>query len=130
MAGQRHLSDGYLPPAEEHQSAEKTPPEWLAPVITQYGKVRPYPEATAQLKSDLTYKVIFNVIKAVQRERDAVPGLERAARFVNLARLTKVPNQNLDPVVVLHGPATSAALSEDAYLKRHQELEQRIDRRA
>lgn len=74
--------------------------------------------------------VIFNVIKAARREHDAVPGLKRAALFVNLARLVKVPNQNLDPVVVLHGPATSAALNEDAFLKRHQELEQRMDRRA
>lgn len=114
------LTAGQATLAEEHPSAEETAPEWRAPVITQYGKVRSYPEAAAQLKPDQTYKVIFNVTKAAQGEDDVVPGLERAARFVNLAGLAKVPNKNLELVAVLHGPATSAALGDEAYLKRHQ----------
>ncbi len=114
------LTAGQATLAEEYQSAQKASPEWRTPVIAEYGKVRPYPDAAAQLDPEQTYKVVFNVTKAAQDENDVVPGLESAARFVNLAGLAKVPGKNLELVAVLNGPATSAALGDDAYLKRHQ----------
>lgn len=104
--------------AEPKRPTSDAPAEWAAPVIPQYGKVREYPDAAAQLKPNQTYKVVFNVTKAAQEDGEVVPGLERAARFLNLAGLAKVPSKNLHLVAVLHGPATSAVLSEKAYQSR------------
>jgi intracellular sulfur oxidation DsrE/DsrF family protein len=64
--------------------------------------------------------VLFNVTKAAPGDDEVVPGLERAARFVNLASLADVPDKNLQIVAVLHGPATAAVLADEAYLKRYQ----------
>jgi hypothetical protein len=75
--------------AQEKPAAAKTPQpqEWLAPAITQYGKIRPYPNAAVQLQPEQSYQVLFNVTKAAPGDDEVVPGLERAARFVNLASL-------------------------------------------
>lgn len=97
---------------------KKVTDDWAAPVITQYGKVKPYPGAAVQLKPDHNYKIIFNITKAASSDGEVLPGLERIARFVNLAGLAKVPAKNLHLIAVLHGQSTSAALSEKSYQAR------------
>ncbi len=106
--------------AEEAQPSSGKTAEWLAPVITEYGKVQAYPDAAAQLNPARTYKVVFDVTNAAKDEEGVVPGLTGAARFINLAALAEVPAENLELVAVLHGPATAAALDDDAYQKRYQ----------
>lgn len=96
------------PPAQPADS-------WVAPAIANYGKVRPYPDAAGQLNPEQTYKVIFNISKAPKQHQRVVPGLERVARFINLAELAKVPAKNLRVVAVIQGPATRSVLTQQAH---------------
>jgi intracellular sulfur oxidation DsrE/DsrF family protein len=92
--------------------------EWVAPVITRYGKVKPYPDAAVQLRPDHNYKIVFDITKSASGDGKILPGLEHIARFVNLAGLAKVPAKNQHLVAILHGQSTSAVLSEKAYEAR------------
>jgi intracellular sulfur oxidation DsrE/DsrF family protein len=87
---------------------------WLTPAVS-YGAVKALPDAAVQLEPKRTYKVLFNVTQAAKQPDQLVPGFERAARFMNLAALAKVPKENLKIVVVVHGKATPSILSAAAY---------------
>lgn len=91
---------------------------WVAPAIVGYGQVRPYPEAAGQLNPKHTYKVIFNISKASKQNQRVMPGLERVARFLNLAKLAEVPEKNLRIVAVIQGPATRSVLTQKAHLAK------------
>lgn len=91
--------------------------DWLTPVI-DYGAVQALPDAAVQLDPKARYKVLFNVTKPASRPTDVVPGLERVARFLNLAALAKVPAGNPELVAVVHGKATQGLLNNLVYRER------------
>lgn len=93
---------------------------WQYPVIKEFGKVRPLPEAALQPSPDREYKVLFSITKAPDSPDKINPGLEHIARLINVFGLAKVPMNKLKIVAVLHGPATSAALDDAHYRVKHQ----------
>jgi intracellular sulfur oxidation DsrE/DsrF family protein len=105
--------------AGESEPSQDASSKWTAPVITEYGKVMPYSEAAVQLKQDQNYNLVFDVTKSAKQKHKVIPALERTARFINLAGVAKVPAENMNLIAVLHGDATPAALSNEAYMKRY-----------
>ena len=95
-------------------SAAQTSADWQTPVVDGVGPAIHFPDAAVQPDSSLTYRVVFDVSKA--GEDGGVPlGLSQAARFLNSFALHGTPPDALDLVVVFHGAASRAALSDAAH---------------
>ncbi|WP_416398553.1 DsrE family protein [Allohahella sp. A8] len=97
------------------EESKPRPGEWSSPRIEGYGKVKPFDGAAVPIRPDTVYSIVFDVRKTAPEPGDFVPGLERVARFLNLAALAKVPEENLKLVVVLHEDAFAAALDDTTF---------------
>ena len=95
-------------------TAPSSPPaDWQTPVVDGVGPAIHFPDAAAQPDGSLTYRVVFDVTTADDGE---VPqGLSQAARLLNSFALHGTAPADLDIVAVAHGPATAAALSDEAH---------------
>ncbi len=92
-------------------SAVRSADDKLAyPLVAGYGGVIPLPKAAEQPRKGA--KVVFDVTA------DANKGLERAARLLNLYGAAGLKADDVKVVVVLHGEATKAALTDAAYKTR------------
>ena len=85
------------------------------PLVAGYGGVVPLPKAAEQPRKGA--KVVFDVT-ADAKPADANKGLERAARLLNLYGAAGLKAEDVKVVVVLHGEATKAALTDAAYKTR------------
>ena len=91
-------------------------PEWINPVIKNYGKVVSLPNAGMQPDRNAEYKVVFNLTTGSDADK-LNASLDKVARTVNIFGSAGVPTSRLHFVVVIHGPATPIVL-DDAH---HQE---------
>jgi intracellular sulfur oxidation DsrE/DsrF family protein len=89
--------------------------EWVYPVIKDYGRAWPLPHAAVQPEKDRQYKVLFNLSKPAANPNEPLPGLFHAARTLNVFASLGVPPKNLHIVMVFHGQAAPAAMSNDVY---------------
>jgi intracellular sulfur oxidation DsrE/DsrF family protein len=88
---------------------------WTYPVIKDYGRAWPLPQAAVQPEKGREYKVLFNLTRAGDNPSEPLPGLEHAARTLNVFSSLGVPPKNLHIVMVFHGPAASAAMNNAVY---------------
>jgi len=107
------LKDNYFIVFEKAEKAEKAEPKMLFTVIAGYGGVVRLPDAVEQPTKGS--KVVFDVTGIAKETGKPVPGLERAAVLLNLAGVSGLKASDLELVVVLHGEATYAALSNEAF---------------
>lgn len=87
--------------------------------VPGYGKISPVPGAANLPDRSLGYRVIFSVTMAADTPAKVSPSLEKVARFLNLLASEGVRSRQTDVVVILHGPATPAVLTDAAYLSRY-----------
>lgn len=90
-----------------------------AQAVDGYGNVRPWQGAKEPPSPDLRYRVVFDISKAAQQPARVNPGLDRVARFLNLLAREGIRPAQRDVVAIIHGPATTLVLEENAYGKRH-----------
>ncbi len=88
---------------------------WSYPVIKGYGEAMPLPQAAVQPDKGKTYKVLFNLTRAGDSPSEVLPGLDHAARTLNVFSILGVPQKNVQMVMVFHGPGGMAALNNQAY---------------
>jgi len=102
--------------AEEQQSVGKF--GYIYPVIKKYGPVHPLPNAAVQPDKSLKYKVLFDV--TTDKTKDNVnDGLSHVARFINVMDSAGVKPDQMDVVVIIHGPATPVVLKNEEYKKKY-----------
>ena len=89
----------------------------LGPVIESYGPVIDLDGQDYVQPSD-TYRVVFDTFIATESADGLNFALDSAARFLNMHAAAGVPRENMQVAVVLHGPATRAALSHEGYQER------------
>lgn len=87
------------------------------PAIANFGTIHPRPNAAEQPQADQHYKVVFDISSASDEADMLNAGLDHVARAVNVFASAGVPVDDLDFVAVVHGPATSAVLTDAAYAK-------------
>ncbi|MBS0205904.1 MAG: DsrE family protein [Planctomycetes bacterium] len=87
------------------------------PIIKKYGGVLPRPTAVEQPRAGA--KVLVDAT-ADGKPADINKGLERVARLLNLYGVAGLKAQDVKVTVVLHGEATKAALSDEAYKSRYE----------
>jgi ubiquinone/menaquinone biosynthesis C-methylase UbiE/intracellular sulfur oxidation DsrE/DsrF family protein len=107
------LKENYLIVLEK---VEAKNPRAEYPVIEGYGGVVPLPGAVEPPAKGS--KVVFDVTAVAKDPGKPAPGLERVATLLNLAGTVGLKAADLEVVVVLHGDATLAALTDSAYQAR------------
>ena len=94
---------------------------WQHPAVERYGDVVAVPGADFVPDRDRRHRIVFDL--AAREDKDAVNvSLWYLARLVNLYALAGVRADSLDVVGVLHGGATTLALSREAATARAPEL--------
>ena len=87
------------------------------PVFQEFGYVFPVEDADLLLDKDRKYKVIFDVYTDEKKTDQMNPLINTVARFMNMHAQTGLNEENMDVVLVLHGPATKNALNEAVFKK-------------
>lgn len=92
--------------------------QWTYPAIAGYGPVHPLPDASVQPSKHRVYKALFDVTSGASDPSKPAGGLVHVARAVNVFASAGVPLKHLHFVAILHGPATAAVLTDEAYKKK------------
>jgi intracellular sulfur oxidation DsrE/DsrF family protein len=90
---------------------------WINPVIKDFGRVHPRPDAAVQPDPAADYKVIVDVVHGSKDHTEVYGSLQRLARIVNLMGFAKVPPDHVHIVAVIEGEASLAAASNTVYRK-------------
>lgn len=101
--------------AAQDNKAGQEPSGWQHPVIKDSAGAWPLPHAAVQPQKGRTYKVLFDLSKPAANPNEVLPGLEHAARMLNVFSTLGVPPKNLKVVAVFHGPVGYAAMNNDVY---------------
>lgn len=88
-----------------------------AQAVPGYGAFNALPEAGEQVTPTKDYRVIFDLAQGGPDDRP-LKGLQRVARLANLLDAGGVPAERRHIVVVLHGGATPAILTDAAWASR------------
>ena len=86
------------------------------PVFSDFGPVADV-ESDYEIAPDIVLKVAFDVTARSEDGR-LNRQIEIAARFINMHVRVGLPRENVQPALVVHGPAVMDLLSEEAYAER------------
>lgn len=89
-------------------------PKWVTPVIEGFGKIVDAPEATLQPSAEEVHQIVFSASSDKTMPDGTNANLWRTARAVNVYGSAGVEQENRDFVVIVHGGATKAIMSEEA----------------
>lgn len=89
--------------------------EFINPVIKQYGKVVPLPDAVQQPRDGS--KICVDLTKGGDASK-LNPGIEKVARYINIYQGAGKSPAKAQIAIVLHGDATLCVLNDDVYSKR------------
>lgn len=89
------------------------------PVIEGFGPVYPAPPGAWNLEAGRSHRVAMDVATAPDDPGATNRHIESAARFLNMNARAGVPASGIEFAVVLHGSAARAALTDEAYRRRH-----------
>ncbi|MGH9524676.1 MAG: DsrE family protein [Terriglobales bacterium] len=93
---------------------------WQYPLIKGAGGAVPLPNAAVQPDKTKQYKVLFDITKGADDPKDILPGIDHAARLLNVLTMSGVPMKNIHMTLVFHGPATTVgAMNDEAYRAKH-----------
>ncbi|NIP60373.1 MAG: hypothetical protein GWM92_18510 [Gemmatimonadetes bacterium] len=96
------------------QGAERLP----GPVIRSAGGTFAVPEPDIETPLDRAYRIAFEVAVESPSPGAVNPGLNTAARFLNMHARAGVPPERMRVAVVVHGPAGKTLLGNAAYRAR------------
>ncbi len=88
-----------------------------AQAVSGFGAFRALPEAGEQPDPEVTYRVVFDLSQGGPDDKP-LKGLDRVARLTNMLAAGGVDAERRQIVVVLHGGATPAVLSDAAWTAR------------
>ena len=84
-------------------------------MIEDYGAMHELPDAACQPERDLEYRLIYRISQPPNEEGNLTSGLSHIAVTINLFEWAGVPPGQMHLVGIIHGDATPAALSGEAY---------------
>lgn len=85
------------------------------PAIAKYGAITPLPEAAHRPSADEPIRVLFEISSDASGPEGVNRSLDKVARFLNLLASTNVEPDQAQVKVIVHGPATSLVMTDDAY---------------
>lgn len=90
-------------------------PTFVNPLIVDYGAIALQPDAAEQPRKGA--RIVFDIISDAKPD-ELNKGLESVARYLNLNAQAGHAPSDVRLALVLHGPATKAALSDAAYISK------------
>lgn len=84
-------------------------------LIRQVGASSPVPNPSFVGDRSVDYKVVWDVTEGPAKVGERTPGLARPANFLMMAESNGVDRKRVHLALILHGGATKAVLSNDAY---------------
>ena len=90
-------------------------PKFVNPLIIGYGAIAPQPTAAEQPRKGV--RIVFDITSEAKPD-ELNKGLESVARYLNLNAQAGHAPSDVRLALVLHGPATKAALSDAAYASK------------
>jgi len=116
LAPEAAAQSGLLPDERARETGRIEKGANFGPVLESYGSFFTFDDEEL-VTPDTIYKVVFDTNSTT--ERGAMnPQITAAARFLNMHVGSGVPKENIHAAVVLYGPATHDALSNDAHQAR------------
>ena len=94
-------------------------PNWVSPKIKQ-APVVDLPQTGPHLQASETYRVVMDVTKAGGADK-LLPGLIKAGRILNLAKLDKLPDEQIKIVLLIRSKAASRLLNHQQYREAYQQ---------
>ncbi len=86
--------------------------------VPHFGSVVSLPSAANQPDPALVYRVVFDIDAATGDKSAPHPSLVKVARFLNLLATRGIRPYDGDVVAIVHGPATTAIATQQAYKAR------------
>ncbi|MEM6799933.1 MAG: DsrE family protein [Bacteroidota bacterium] len=97
------------------QEAKKS----AGPLIEDYGAVWDVPDPGFETKTDIEYRVMFDIYKSPSDPSKLNLGLNSLARFMNMHAKAGVPAENIKAVAIVHNQASWDMLMDDAYEEKY-----------
>tara|TARA_R110002020_G_scaffold387546_1_gene598277 strand:+ start:84399 stop:84935 length:537 start_codon:yes stop_codon:yes gene_type:complete len=88
-------------------------------VIENYGTTFSVPNPDFKTDTDLIFKVVFDIAKAPENPADLNRYFNTVARFLNMHKNAGIPQENLKPVMVVHGEAAMGLLKNEFYKEKY-----------
>ncbi|MCP1167652.1 DsrE family protein [Limimaricola litoreus] len=98
----------------QSETGSASQPEGVTPVIEGFGRIVDAPGATLQPSAEELHQIVFSVSSDKTMPDGANANLWRTARAVNVYGLAGVEQENRDFIVIVHGGATEAIMSDEA----------------
>jgi len=89
------------------------------PAIQSFGAVFDVSDPDFATRTDMEYKVAFEIAQASNSPDRVNASLNSVARFINMHAAAGVPRENIRAAVVVHGSAGWELLDNAAYRERH-----------
>ncbi len=89
------------------------------PVIQHFGPTWEVDNPDYPTRSDMPYRVVFDVAKGPESPAEENPSLITLARFLNMHAQAGVPLEKLQVIAVMHGGASKHALDDAGYQERY-----------
>lgn len=93
-------------------------PDFVNPVIKEFGGIHPLEYATVKPDPNLRYRIVVDVVSGQKDPKKINPALNNVARMINLHAVGGVSADSLDIVLATHGGATVALLKDKDYREK------------
>jgi intracellular sulfur oxidation DsrE/DsrF family protein len=89
------------------------------PVIKDYGSIYDIPYADEKIDPTLEYKIVVEVVRAIEKPEDINWALNNVARMLNLHAMAGVPKDKMNVVLAIHGGAAFTVMNNEEYKKKY-----------
>ncbi|MEJ2032122.1 MAG: DsrE family protein [Deltaproteobacteria bacterium] len=88
--------------------------DWEYPVIKNYGRIMPRPDAAMQPQPSMrVYRVVFDIATSETTDEGVNKGLVQIARYINVMASARAKRMKL--AAAIHGEATSITLKDEVH---------------
>lgn len=89
------------------------------PIIKDYGSIYEIPYADEKIDPTLDYKIIVEVVRAIEKPEEVNWALNNVARLLNLHVMAGVAKEKLHVVLAIHGGAAFTVMNNEEYRKKY-----------
>ncbi|WP_035899717.1 DsrE family protein [Leeuwenhoekiella sp. MAR_2009_132] len=89
------------------------------PLINDFGATYTVSKLDIPIDVSQTYKVVFDISKSPENPSELNPYFNTVARFLNMNHAAGVPQNQLKPVLVIHGSAAFSLLNNEFHKEKY-----------
>ncbi|NVK85802.1 MAG: DsrE family protein [Cytophagia bacterium] len=93
--------------------------KWANPIIKDYGRILDLEDVDVKPDPDMEYKILIEEVFKMDNPARANFSATNVARLINLHAVGGVKKENLKVALVIHGPATSSVINNEAYKTKY-----------